>query len=459
MKNKMKKYLLTSLFTFVGLFVVGVMNVEAKDYDVYVKGVRLTDTTNVVTCGDGTLTYNDSTKEIILDNATITSDLETVDIINITNTTETFKIVLKGNNTITVTGKDSFAIRTSKNIIISGDGKLTAQTIYPTIKGEIITIDGAKLDLTNTKEYSTAIEAVNGLFIKNGSKVEAKGWGSAISSFVKMEISDSELFLEATGDQSNAIFVKKENGVGTLVIKNSKIKAKSGYANVYSASTMTLSNSTFDLESISGGGGIWSDSTVALNNCNVYLKDGNYGIGSNDGIDIDGGSYEINARNYAFMGTPTLSNFENKVVYGGNSKEDSYLLTEPYSLGRYSYVKTLSKFTFSVVTDENSESDITDELIIIEGENKEVNIKAKDGYRIKSLLVNNEEIQLPDDGKLTFNSIDKNIVIKVVSEKVPVEVVNPETADNILIYVITSILSIFGLAGAVVLAKKYNSFI
>ena len=454
MKNKMKKYLLTSLFTFVGLFVVGVMNVEAKDYDVYVKGVRLTDTTNVVTCGEGTLTYNDSTKEIILDNATITSDLETVDIINITNTTETFKIVLKGNNTITVTGKDSFAIRTSKNIIISGDGKLTAQTIYPTIKGEIITIDGAKLDLTNTKEYSTAIEAVNGLFIKNGSKVEAKGWGSAITSFAKMEISDSELFLEATGDQSNAIFVNQDIGDGTLVIKNSKVKAKSGYANVYSAGTMTLSNSTFDLESIAGG--IWSDSTVALNSCNVYLKDGNYGIGSDGEIGIDGGSYEINARNAAFIGTPRLSNFENKVVYGGDSKEDAYLLTEPYSLERYSYVKTLSKFTFSVVTDENSESDIPGELIIVEGENKEVSIKAKDGYRIKSILVNDEEIQLPEDGKLTFNNIDKDIIIKVVSEKIPVEVVNPETADNILIYVMTSIVSIFGLAGVILLAKKYN---
>ena len=450
-KNVLKKILFTLMVIIVG----GFTSVAADTLPVIVNGTSLTDEANTMTLGEGTLTYNKETKELILDNVTITSDTNYG--INLVSTEDEVKIILKGDNKIIVTSTN-FGIRSSNDIVITGDGKLTITAEFPTVQGKNITIDGAKLDLTTTGVDLAAIENNNLLVIKNNAKVKAKGYGAALSSFGKMEVTNSELDLEATRDSSNAIYVEANTADGTLSITNSKIKAKSGYACVFSAGDMKLSNSNFNLESIAGG--IYSNTSVSIDNSKVYVSDGNYGVGVGQGvITINNSNFEINVNNVAFMHNPIINGFDNKIIYAGYEKDgtDAEIVTinDELDLSEYQYVKIISKYNITIIHDENIVLEGDNELTALEGENKEITITAKEGYKIKSVLVNDEEVKL-NDNKLSLTNIDKNIIIKITSEEMPKtanEINNPKTGDNIVFYIIVSIISIVGL---IIISKFKN---
>lgn len=450
-KNVLKKILFTLMVIIVG----GFTSVAADTLPVIVNGTSLTDEANTMALGEGTLTYNKETKELILDNVTITSDTNYG--INLVSTEDEVKIILKGDNKIIVTSTN-FGIRSSNDIVITGDGKLTITAEFPTIQGKNITIDGAKLDLTTTGVDLAAIENNNLLVIKNNAKVKAKGYGAALSSFGKMEVTNSELDLEATRDSSNAIYVEATTADGTLSITNSKIKAKSGYACVFSAGDMKLSNSNFNLESIAGG--IYSNTSVSIDNSKVYVSDGNYGVGVGQGvITINNSNFEINVNNVAFMHNPIINGFDNKIIYAGYEKDgtDAEIVTinDELDLSEYQYVKIISKYNITIIPDENIVLEGDNELTALEGENKEITITAKEGYKIKSILVNDEEVKL-NDNKLSLTNIDKNIIIKITSEEMPKtanEINNPKTGDNIVFYIIVSIISIVGL---IIISKFKN---
>ena len=449
-KNILKKV----LFTLVVIIAGGITSVAADDLPVIINGTRLTDEVNTMTLGGGTLTFNKENNELILDNVTITSDTNYG--INLVSTEDEVKIILKGDNKIIVTSTN-FGIRTSNDIVITGDGKLTITAEFPTIQGKNITIDGAKLDLTTMGENLAAIENNYLLTIKNNAKVKAKGYGSALSSFGKMEVIDSELELEATGDTSNAIYVEPTNDNGTLSITNSKIKAKSGYACVFSAGDMKLSNSNFNLESIAGG--IYSNTSVSIDNSEVYVIDGNYGVGVGQGdIIVDNSTFEINTNNVAFKYNPIMRGLDNKVIYAGHEKDgtDAEIveISDDLDLSEYQYVKITNKYNIKIVTDENIVLEGNKEFTAIQGENKEIVVNVKDGYKIKSVLVNDEEAKL-NDNKLSLTNIDKDIIVKITSEEIPkapvevddskTEINNPKTGDNIIFYIIISIISVIGL--------------
>ena len=450
-KNVLKKILFTLMVIIVG----GFTSVAADTLPVIVNGTSLTDEANTMTLGEGTLTYNKETKELILDNVTITSDTNYG--INLVSTEDEVKIILKGDNKIIVTNTN-FGIRSSNDIVITGDGKLTITAEFPTVQGKNITIDGAKLDLTTTGVDLAAIENNNLLVIKNNAKVKAKGYGAALSSFGKMEVTNSELDLEATRDSSNAIYVEATTADGTLSITNSKIKSKSGYACVFSAGDMKLSNSNFNLESIAGG--IYSNTSVSIDNSKVYVSDGNYGVGVGQGvITINNSNFEINVNNVAFMHNPIINGFDNKIIYAGYEKDgtDAEIVTinDELDLSEYQYVKIISKYNITIIPDENIVLEGDNELTALEGENKEITITAKEGYKIKSVLVNDEEVKL-NDNKLSLTNIDKNIIIKITSEEMPKtanEINNPKTGDNIVFYIIVSIISIVGL---IIISKFKN---
>lgn len=450
-KNVLKKILFTLMVIIVG----GFTSVAADTLPVIVNGTSLTDETNTIALGEGTLTYNKETKELILDNVTITSDTNYG--INLVSTEDEVKIILKGDNKIIVTNTN-FGIRSSSDIVITGDGKLTITAEFPTIQGKNITIDGAKLDLTTTGENLAAVENNNLLTIKNNAKIKAKGYGAALSSFGKMEVINSELELEATRDSSNAIYVEATTDDGTLNITNSKIKAKSGYACVFSAGDMKLSNSNFNLESIAGG--IYSNTSVSIDNSKVYVSDGNYGVGVGQGdITINNSTFEINVNNVAFMYNPIINGFDNKIIYAGYEKDGTdaeiVIINDELDLSEYQYVKIISKYNITIIPDENIVLEGDNELTALEGENKEITITAKEGYKIKSVLVNDEEVKL-NDNKLSLTNIDKNIIIKITSEEMPKianEINNPKTGDNIVFYIIVSIISIVGL---IIISKFKN---
>ena len=109
----------------------------------------------------------------------------------------------------------------------------------------------------------------------------------------------------------------------------------------------------------------------------------------------------------------------------------------------------------TIIPDENIVLEGDNELTALEGENKEITITAKEGYKIKSVLVNDEEVKL-NDNKLSLTNIDKNVIVKITSEEMPKianEINNPKTGDNIVFYIIVSIISIVGL---IIISKFKN---
>lgn len=442
------------MVTIISVFLLSIFSVKAENLPVYVDGTMLTDETSTVSLGDGTLKYDKAKKELTLENITLTSNDNYG--INLTGEEDT-KIILKGNNKITVTGIN-FGIRSSSNLVITGDGTLTISASFPALKStKTITIDNAVLDLTTTEEHLTAIENDKGLIIKNGSKVTAKGSGSAISSYAKAEITDSELELEAVFNDSNAIYVDATNGDGTLTITNSKVKAKSGYASIYSVGLMKLDNSTFTLDSIAGG--IYTNTSVQIKDSKVNIRSGNYGIGVDEGgyIKIDNSTFEITVNDVSFKTEPTLENMENKVVYAGYETDgtDAELLeiNDNFYISNRNYVKIMNKYTIKVVADENVLYDQDKEMTALEGEDKELVIKAKEGYKIKSVLVNNNNVTLTDD-KLSLKDIKENIIVKINAEKITLE--NPETSDNIGSIITLGIISVLTLTLSKVFITRKN---
>lgn len=449
----MRKIIKKGLFAIAIMIMTGIVSVNAESLPVIVNGTQLTDEVNKITLGDGTLTYNKDSKELILENITLTTNDNYG--INLISTTDEVKVVLKGNNKIIVTGIN-FGIRSSNNLIITGNGNLTITSEFPSIQAKNITIDGANLNLTATKEDLTTIENDNTLIIKNGSKIKAKGHGSAISSFGKLEIVDSELDLEAVRDSSNAIFVKpsNNNNDGSLTITNSKVKAKSGYASIYSSGKMKLIKSNFELESIAGG--IWSDASVEIKDSKVNVYRGDYGIGAGENsIDIDNSTFEISVNYVAFRSEPTISGLSNKAVYVGDETDgsDKTLLdiSNDFELAQYKYLKIVPKYTIKIIADDNVVLNTEKEISVIEKENKELIIKAKDGYKIKTVLVNNEKMPLTDN-KLVLTNIEEDIIINITSAKIE----NPETSDNIGLFITLGISSVIGLAVISYKRKQFN---
>ena len=442
------------MVTIISVFLLSIFSVKAENLPVYVDGTMLTDETSTVSLGDGTLKYDKAKKELTLENITLTSNDNYG--INLTGEEDT-KIILKGNNKITVTGIN-YGIRSSSNLVITGDGTLTISASFPALKStKAITIDNAVLDLTTTEEHLTAIENDKGLIIKNGSKVTAKGSGSAISSYAKAEITDSELELEAVFNDSNAIYVEATNGDGTLTITNSKVKAKSGFASIYSVGLMKLNNSTFTLDSIAGG--IYTNTSVQIKDSKVNIRSGNYGIGVDEGgyIKIDNSTFEITVNDVSFKTEPTLENMENKVVYAGYETDgtDAELLeiNDNFYISNRNYVKIMNKYTIKVVADENVLYDQDKEMTALEGEDKELVIKAKEGYKIKSVLVNDNNVTLTDD-KLSLKDIKENIIVKINAEKITLE--NPETSDNIGSIITLGIISVLTLTLSKVFITRKN---
>ena len=221
---------------------------------------------------------------------------------------------------------------------------------------------------------------------------------------------------------------------------------------------MKLSNSNFNLESIAGG--IYSNTSVSIDNSKVYVSDGNYGVGVGQGdITINNSTFEINVNNVAFMHNPIINGFDNKIIYAGYEKDGTdaeiVIINDELDLSEYQYVKIISKYNITIISDENIVLEGDNELTALEGENKEITITAKEGYKIKSVLVNDEEVKL-NDNKLSLTNIDKNVIVKITSEEMPKianEINNPKTGDNIVFYIIVSIISIVGL---IIISKFKN---
>jgi len=174
---------------------------------------------------------------------------------------------------------------------------------------------------------------------------------------------------------------------------------------------------------------------------------------ANDGLTIKDGIYTAAEGKAALEIEKELTEF----ISGGefstevaNTYLSSSLSTVVTADGTY-VVGEKHKITVSEI--ENGEV-LVDKTEAIVGETVKVTVTAKDGYKVKSVTANGEEVK---DNK--FIMPNKDVEVKVEFEKVadaPANVTtNPKTGDNVMLYSIIGLMAIIGL-GYTLKQKREN---
>ena len=469
MKDNLKKL----VFTLVVVFGFGLINVNAL---VYVNGEQLSTEKKSITAGNGTVSYNDTTKELTLKNATINSTLDTGfdGVINFTKC-DGVTIKLVGANTITNTGSIS-GIHSTCNLTITGEGTLEVDTKGYSISlssGNLI-FDGAKVNLNATDSSTPAIYANNDITIQNNSNLIASGTSYGLRA-TSLTIDNS--LVKALGDTGSVFLYDYDKvDIGTLTFSNLTKKSINYYASSDNKYKLDLTSETIeeDLAYISYGiyyFEVVSDIVyvdVPVVNKDTKVEEVTVGVENsttlNDTLTADiktkypdllpeNTSVLVESSNIAKEDIPEaeVNAINELITKNGLNAVASYfdLTLKVVSLG--SEVGTISetsnKIKFQVA--------LPDEL-------KEV----KDGYTRTYYIIRYHDnlAEVLDtklgDNLLTFES-DKfsTYAITYVDTKIPVttkDETNPKTGDNVVLYTVISIISLLGIAGAIKLSKKTN---
>lgn len=178
-------------FTFILALVIGIVGAaNAKSYDVLINGIQVNDTNREDVLGDGTVSYDGTTKTLTLNNTHISCDGK-----NAVTIKESQPVTLQciGTNTISVTN-DGFAVSANSTTIFTGPGSISMHSHLNTFAGfsggltiqdgctvtlqsevatclvtRVVTVDNA--DLVAKGNGTTLTASCSGLNMKNGVQI------------------------------------------------------------------------------------------------------------------------------------------------------------------------------------------------------------------------------------------------------------------------------------------------
>ncbi len=231
---------------------------------------------------------------------------------------------------------------------------------------------------------------------------------------------------------------------------------------------------------------------VIINNSDVKINVKGTAIYANSRIKIENTNIDFTSTNKLFNIKPTITLLENNKLFASENADGSNAKVTNIS----SYVVDATSFKYAVTAvpttitsepDDNSTIALS-QTEVIKGSTVEATIGAKEGYKVKSVLVNGDEkLAELKDGKLTL-TVDENTTIKVISESTTTKedttdttdtkdttdtqdttttatttattntTSNPNTGDNIVLYIAASIMALIGITyvSANIYRKKYN---
>ena len=180
----------------------------------------------------------------------------------------------------------------------------------------------------------------------------------------------------------------------------------------------------------------------------------------NDGTKdlVFGTDYEVSYKDNDKAGTAT-------VIITGKGYYEYSEISKTFTIAKQQYSVSINPLTGATITP-------SDTINIDYDGSQKYTIKANDGYKITSILVDGVEMlsSLKDD-VLTISNPTKNMNVEVKTEEVKEEVSepvkdtptdevkedNPKTFDGILLYVGLGILSVLGLSGTGLYIKKRHN--
>ena len=271
-----------------------------QKYDLYVDGEQFTSEKLSIACGEGTASYDPHTKTLTLNNAAITnggkSDESPKYGIRVIGDAD-LTIKLSGTNSITLdNGGGIFADGNSDNYNIIGDGKLSIDVKWDalyTLNGNISISEGAELDIKSRK--GCGITSYNkGKISIDDAKVTVSSYYTAVDAKELYVKNESEVVLNSSADQFNAVYMGNENGAGKIEITSSTIEATSYYPALYTEGTLTVNGGEVKCTSTADAA-IWTQGDILIKGGAKITTDGKYPMGGNGTFTVE--EAEIDAKN------------------------------------------------------------------------------------------------------------------------------------------------------------------
>ena len=271
-----------------------------QKYDLFVNGEQFTSEKLFIACGEGTAIYDPATKTLMLNNAAITnggkSDESPKYGIRVVGDTD-LTIKLSGTNSITLdNGGGIFADGGSDNYNIIGDGKLTIDARWDalyTLNGNISISEGAELDIKSAE--GSGITSYNkGEISIDDAKVTVSSYYTAVDAKELYVKNESEVVLNSSADQFNAVYMGNENGAGKIEITSSTIEATSYYPALYTEGTLTVNGGEVKCTSTADAA-IWTQGNILIKGGAKITTDGKYPMGGNGTFTVE--EAEIDAKN------------------------------------------------------------------------------------------------------------------------------------------------------------------
>ena len=261
--------------------------------------------------GGGTISYDAETHTLTLNGVNI-EDSSGDGVIDFNDTDTLLNLVLMGENLL----KGKGGIR-AHDLKISGTGSLQiTATNYEGIagigqSGDNLTI-GSDVDITAMNGCAIAFNG--SVRIENGATVKAKCLYGGIDCYDLTIDSATEVNLESTGEQCNAIYVRGDNDgtvAGTANIKNSKLVLKSDYPAFYAEDGIEISGGSVEAESASDVG-IFTRGELSITDADIDASGCYFGIGSNGAMEMTGGKLKAVGQNNGvyIRNSLTLNNVE-----------------------------------------------------------------------------------------------------------------------------------------------------
>ena len=261
--------------------------------------------------GGGTISYDAETHTLTLNGVKI-EDSSRDWVIDFNDTDTPQNLVLMGENLL----KGKGGIR-AQDLKISGTGSLQiTATDYDGIagsgpSGDNLTI-GSDVDITAME--GCAIVVSGSVRIEQGATVKAKCLYGGIDCYDLTIDSATEVNLESTGEQYNAIYAHRDEGgtvAGTANIKNSKLVLKSGYPAFYAEDGIEISGGSVEAESASDVG-IFTRGELSITDADIDASGCYFGIGSNGAMEMTGGKLKAVGQNNGvyIRNSLTLNNVE-----------------------------------------------------------------------------------------------------------------------------------------------------
>ena len=281
----------------------------AQNLNLYVNGEQFTSEKLSIACGEGTASYDSDTKTLTLNNATITnggkSDESPKYGIRVVGDTD-LTIQLSGTNSITLdNGGGIFADGSSDNYNIIGDGKLSIDVKWDalyTLNGNISISEGAELDIKSA-EGSGIISYNKGKISIDGAKVRVSSYYTAVDAKELEVKNDSEVVLNSSAEQFNAVYMGDENGAGKIEIINSEVEATSYYPALFTEGNLTVNGGEVKCTSTADGA-IWTKGNILIKGGAKITTDGKYPMGGNGTFAVE--EAEIDAKNTSENNIPAI---------------------------------------------------------------------------------------------------------------------------------------------------------